>query len=107
MVFSVNYNVHISPKYFLKKHIVAASFVKSPIRRSTLFPLKNGNRGLLKHHCPAFYLHYILPYSLLKATTGSFLAALLEGMIPDTRVSITLIKTSITAATGGKNAVRL
>lgn len=53
------------------------------------------------------YLFIFSYYSLLKATTGSFLAALLEGMIPDTRVSITLIKTSITAATGGKNAVRL
>ena len=46
-------------------------------------------------------------YSLLSATTGSFFAALLEGISPEMRVSATLIATSITAATGGRYALRL
>ena len=43
-------------------------------------------------------------YSVLSATTGSFLAALLDGMIPEIRVKNTLIATSITAAAMGSCA---
>ena len=41
-------------------------------------------------------------YSLLSATTGSFLAALPDGIIPEKSVSATLITTSSTAAKGGR-----
>ena len=43
-------------------------------------------------------------YSVLKATTGSFLAALLDGIMPDTRVKPILISIKISAASGGKKA---
>jgi hypothetical protein len=43
-------------------------------------------------------------YSVRNASTGSFFAAILEGIRPAIRVRVTLIITSITAATGGKAA---
>ena len=46
-------------------------------------------------------------YSLLSAITGSFFAALLDGIIPDIRVRQTLINTSITAPAKGKTAFRV
>lgn len=41
-------------------------------------------------------------YSVRSATTGSFLAALLEGMIPENRVSAMLMKIRTKAAQGGR-----
>lgn len=41
-------------------------------------------------------------YSVLSATTGSFFAALLDGMIPEIRVRSTLIATRIIAAGIGR-----
>jgi len=46
-------------------------------------------------------------YSVLSATTGSFFAALLEGIIPAKSVRTTLIMTSTIAASQGRNAFRL
>ena len=43
-----------------------------------------------------------LDYSVRNATTGSFLAAEREGIIPENRVRPTLIKTSITATGMGR-----
>jgi hypothetical protein len=45
-------------------------------------------------------------YSVLSATTGSFLAALLEGMIPAISVSSILISTRIAATYIGRCALR-
>ncbi len=45
-------------------------------------------------------------YSVLRATTGSFFAALLEGIIPAKRVNNTLIPINISAADKGKNTVK-
>ena len=49
----------------------------------------------------------IFPYSVRRATTGSFLAALREGMVPAISVSITLMPTRIAAALIGRMALRL
>ena len=49
----------------------------------------------------------IVFYSLLSATTGSFFAALLEGIMPAMSVKSMLIRTSVTAAGTGRNAFRL
>ena len=43
-------------------------------------------------------------YSVRSASTGSFFAAILEGIRPAIRVSETLIITRIIAATGGRDA---
>ena len=48
----------------------------------------------------------MLPYSVLSATTGSFLAALLEGISPEMRVRKVLIRTSIIAPPIGRIALR-
>ena len=42
------------------------------------------------------------PYSVRSATTGSFFAALLEGIIPENKVSAILIKIKTTAIPGGR-----
>ena len=47
----------------------------------------------------------ILFYSLLKATTGSFFAALLDGIIPAISVRIILMHTSTTATDKGRYAL--
>ena len=44
-------------------------------------------------------------YSVRKATTGSFFAALLDGIMPAKRVSITLIMTNMTATGTGRTAL--
>lgn len=46
-------------------------------------------------------------YSVRKATTGSFFAALLEGIKPDRSVNATLTRIRTIAAGIGKNALRL
>jgi hypothetical protein len=46
-------------------------------------------------------------YSLLRATTGSFFAALLDGMIPEMRVRRILMAIKINAAGSGRKAFRL
>ena len=51
--------------------------------------------------------HQNINHSVLSATTGSFLAALREGMIPEIRVSMTLMTTRMTAASMGRKARRL
>ena len=53
-----------------------------------------------------FDVPYII-YSVLNATTGSFLAALLAGINPEKRFKITLIAISIIAAFTGKYAFKL
>ena len=50
---------------------------------------------------------FTVPYSVLRATTGSFLAALRDGMMPAISVKSTLITTSTAAVTGGRAALRL
>ena len=47
-------------------------------------------------------LPFLKYYSVLSATTGSFFAALREGMIPEMSVSSMLMHTSITAAPIGR-----
>ena len=49
---------------------------------------------------------FALNYSVRSATTGSFFAALLDGISPEKRVKNTLIATSISAAPMGKDAFR-
>lgn len=44
-------------------------------------------------------------YSVRSATTGSFFAALLEGIIPEKRVRAMLIKSRVRAASGGRKAL--
>lgn len=46
-------------------------------------------------------------YSVRRATTGSFFAALLEGIIPAKSVKIMLMQTKAIAIVGGKIALRL
>ena len=45
------------------------------------------------------------PYSVLRATTGSFFAALLAGRRPEIRVRPMLSATRITASRGSRNAI--
>ena len=53
------------------------------------------------------YSYFYLVYSVLNATTGSFLEALLDGIIPAIRVNRTLIATKINATVIGRTALRL
>ncbi len=46
-------------------------------------------------------------YSLRSASTGSFLAAMRDGMRPEMRVSVMLMTTSAAPATGGTTATRV
>ena len=71
----------------------------------------NFNVLIISHHAqhvktskrnPDIFLHY----SVLSATTGSFFAALLDGIIPAKSVSSTLIPISISAAGIGSIALR-
>ena len=48
------------------------------------------------------FIYYGIPYSVLSATTGSFLAALREGIIPAISVKSTLIRINTPATTGGR-----
>ena len=48
----------------------------------------------------------VVYYSVLSATTGSFFAALLDGIMPDINVSNTLITTKIAATPIGNTAFR-
>ena len=41
-------------------------------------------------------------YSVLRATTGSFFAALLDGIMPEKSVSTTLMSTSVAATDKGR-----
>lgn len=52
-------------------------------------------------------LNCFVHYSVLNATTGSFLAALLDGIMPEMRVSNTLIKIRTRATPIGSCAFRL
>jgi hypothetical protein len=52
-------------------------------------------------------LSVAITYSLLNATTGSFFAALLDGMIPEISVRTILMHISIRAAGTGRNAFKL
>ena len=51
-------------------------------------------------------ISYFSLYSVLSATTGSFFAALRDGINPDITVKPILIKTSINAATGFRIALK-
>ena len=61
------------------------------------------SRFLSRKRLLLFYLFcFIHVYSLRSATTGSFFAALLDGMIPAIRVSSILIRIRMAATTGGR-----
>ena len=61
----------------------------------------------IKKHCRILYLYPAMPdyYSVLRASTGSFLAATLDGITPAMSVSTILIITRITAAGTGSIAL--
>ena len=87
-------------------HNVPKAF--NPIKKVST---KKGHRQKRKLPTPFFVYGYPEirkpDYSLLRATTGSFLAALLEGMIPAISVRPMLISTRATAAPIGRIAWRL
>ena len=55
----------------------------------------------------AFFSVRMIYYSVRNATTGSFFAALLDGMIPAISVNKRLIKMSITAVMIGSDALKV
>ena len=63
-------------------------------------------RVILIRHFVEYCVRKII-YSVLSATTGSFLAALFEGIMPANIVRMTLIRIRAIPTTGGKYALKL
>ena len=63
-------------------------------------------RSARKTH-PEFFWHSLLSYSVRKAVTGSFFAAIKDGIKPEINVSTMLISTKITEPCQGIIAPRL